>query len=117
MKNEFRVWDRKKNVMMYYPENRTFTLNDMLNDDTLIFMQDTGIQDKNGKKIFAGDVLLGRFVLSDVEDYLWLQLTEKEKLEQAKTFYIEDALYLHTNPVPEDLEIKGNIFENPELNK
>lgn len=102
---KFRAWDDVKRMMLtvYEPMKWKFP------------MQSTGLIDKNGKEIFEGDVILGKFILNDVEDYLFLRLTESEKNSQSKIFIIKDIFYMYTNPVPEDVEIIGNIYENPEL--
>jgi uncharacterized phage protein (TIGR01671 family) len=84
-------------------------------DDDCVLMQYTGLKDENGKEIYEGDILLGRFVLNDVENFIFLSLTEKEKMEQSKLFIVKDIFYPYTSPLPEDLEVIGNIFENPDL--
>lgn len=84
-------------------------------DEHIVWMQYTGLHDKNGKEIYEGDVVLGKFNLDEVEDYIYLTLTEEEKKTQSKLFHIEDIFYPYTNPIPEDLEIIGNVYENPEL--
>jgi hypothetical protein len=75
----------------------------------------TGLLDKNGKEIYEGDILLGRFVLDEVEDHIFLSLTEEEKETQSKVFVVNDIFYPYTNQIPEDLEAIGNIYENPNL--
>lgn len=80
-----------------------------------ILMQYTGLKDKNGKEIYEGDILLGRFVLDEVEDHIFLSLTEEEKKTQSIMFVVEDIFYPYTNQIPEDLEVVGNTYENPEL--
>jgi len=75
----------------------------------------TGLLDKNGKEIYEGDILLGRFVLDEVEDHIFLSLTEEEKETQSKAFVVNDIFYPYTNQIPEDLEVIGNIYENPNL--
>lgn len=71
--------------------------------------QYTGLKDKNDKKIFEGDIV---------------------KVENPKPFkpYIRSVVYVETSFVwgdyvlgefahPEELEVIGNIYENPELLK
>lgn len=80
-------------------------------------MQFTGLLDKNGKEIYEGDIVLGRFILEEVEGYIYLQLTEKEKKEQAKIFVIEDIFYPYVHQIPEDIEVIGNVFQDAHLLK
>ena len=79
--------------------------------------QFVGLRDRQGKEIYEGDICLGYFKINDVEDYLFLSLTEKEKKEQSKIFIIEDIFYPYTNPIPDVLEVIGNIHENKNLLK
>ena len=83
--------------------------------DRFVIQQFTGLKDKNGKEIYEGDILLGRFILDKVEDHIFLSLTEEEKKTQSKVFVVEDIFYPYTNQIPEDLEVIGNIYENPNL--
>lgn len=83
--------------------------------DRFIIQQYTGLKDKNDKEIYEGDILLGRFILDKVEDHIFLSLTEDEKETQSIVFVVDDIFYPYTNQIPEDLEVIGNIYENPEL--
>src|SRR5690606_22780185 len=83
--------------------------------DRFIIQQYTGLKDKNDKEIYEGDILLGRFILDEVEDHIFLSLTEDEKETQSIVFVVDDIFYPYTNQIPEDLEVIGNIYENPEL--
>ena len=89
-----------------------------LPNERLIFEQYTGFKDNNEKKIFEGDILLGRFDEEKiVDDIVWLSLTDEEKEKGEKLYYISDLTYLYNVPCPNDLEVIGNIRENPELLK
>ena len=133
---KFRAWNRETKKMQY------FTLNTLLEgygDDCSYTpegeepwvspiwqptMQYTGLQDKNGKEIYEGDVveitsnmvllLTGeptgnitttryRVVYSS-EDLIWYVIDNKGNKSRAK-FYLQGG----------DVKIIGNIYENPEL--
>jgi len=136
MKNrlKFRAWSFEKEKMIYnvFPINNiahavtaedcdfgtgkgTFKMHTTTNDRKCPLMQSTGLIDKNGNEIYEGDVLRGYFNIDDVENHIYLQLTEKEKKNCYKIFLVDNIHFGYSYPIPEILEIIGNRFENPEL--
>ena len=79
--------------------------NDYFDTEDMILMQYTGLDDKNGKEIYEGDIVKyenmtgkimffnGSFIMSNFEE------TEEWEL----------------GVINEELEIMGNIYDNPEL--
>jgi len=129
---EFRVWNGQKmeyNVMagkfgvfFVNPECKGDGLNP--NDtasltpsntkypDGIEVMQFTGKTDKNGKQIFDGDICKdegGRNLLVAWSDKYasWVLISDKWMF----------AHYFGEGANPEDVEVIGNIYENPELLK
>ena len=113
---KFRAWDKNLNEMRFdikIPSDYTERHGnlDLLNmfqslSQRYVFMQYTGLKDKNGKQIYEGDILKCELYFGAVE-------------------WIEDwAMFAINNDRLESLilwasvsEIIGNIYENPELLK
>lgn len=90
-------------------------------------MQYTGLKDKNGREIYEGDILkrtvhlylLGVGKLEDVDEYMAVEYRN----EYAGYFISERPLYHFVGATVDistccgctDVEVVGNIYENPEL--
>lgn len=84
--------------------------------DEIELMQSTGLKDKNGKEIFEGDVVrmrnprdrrqIGMFQVVRVANSPILGLLDKQLTTEIFNLYEHMRNYY---------EVKGNIYENPEL--
>ena len=97
----------------------------------LVLMQYTGLKDKNGVEIYEGDVLKihgnygsqSRMVLFNDEFLTYTIPTKQEKIwidkgsNHYKYCYQEDndRLYFLTELESYEVEVIGNIYQNPEL--
>ncbi|EFQ6839165.1 hypothetical protein JQ649_002233 [Listeria monocytogenes] len=73
--------------------------------DDVVLMQYTGLKDKNGKKIFEGDIG-------------WDEHNEcygVVKFEEGKFLYVWENIAEDLQEVAAGIEICGNIHENPDL--
>jgi len=128
---KFRAWDKEKKEMRFfdikiqrmsyhnelilckawgYNEGHPHTDNEPESFSEL--MQFTGLQDKNGKDIYEGDILLNEDGMGDVwvcefKDGMFIF-----RLPMADVSDHEESAY-----VPSGFKVLGNIFENPELTK
>ena len=85
--------------------NCVFNQEDLTADKECVLMQCTGLKDKNGKLIYEGDILKDKYgVLHPIS---W----------NVKGFYEADTFAVagFYNAIQEDMEVIGNIYENPEL--
>ena len=74
-------------------------------------MQYTGLKDKNGKEIYEGDV-----VKADIDGATYITYWEEKEI--GFRFRQSNDLnepYLTVGLPIDDIEIIGNIYENPEL--
>ncbi len=127
---KFRVWD--KNVHDYQGENivgkiipwdyvvDSDYLKDSLNGDYPL-MQYTGLKDKNGKEIYEGDVCkyykhkpIGDEAFCD-DSTKWEKIELIGEIEYNKKMTL--AFSVGGTRWFKDIEVIGNIYENPELIK
>lgn len=112
---KFRAWDKDLNKMDYKIEiciaGKAY-LNSYLNSiDNL--MQYTGLKDKNGKEIYEGDIVEGK-----PPEFVNYVKGEVKYGGLAFSFVGENLFYTVTNQSVKQLneiEIIGNIYQNPEL--
>ena len=109
---KFRAWDKHENKMS--PTN-IGNMDDMINNfkwkygnfwidsDRFIYMQYTGLKDKNGKEIYEGDIIKSKW-------RCYLNIVEFNNGSFKLGYAILDDREC------EDAEIIGNKFDNPDLN-
>jgi len=119
---KFRAWD-KLNEVMLYPYGKPLTwyvgsvwlkmcspykthscLDILPRESAMIFLQYTGLKDRNGKEIYEGDIIAGKYgkpLAVSVDDFHGYRF-----MLGIGTLVRADAL---------NGEVIGNIYENPEL--
>ena len=107
---KFRFWDKETKTMQKIPMielNHRITLDKIFADDRVIFMQCTGMKDKNGKLIYEGDVIKRANAMNQQYIIAWNDKGFWSASEHALSFCVETIM--------KDYEVIGNIYENPEL--
>ena len=74
--------------------------------DDLIFMQYTGLKDKNGVEIYEGDIVRNRSIDKTIGEVIFKGVGFIVMEEGVSTTLIDDKY-----------EVIGNIYQNPELLK
>lgn len=74
-------------------------------------MQSTGLKDKNGKEMYEGDIIKCSFYPDFIFEIKFTELCwYMRKIPTSEYIKLSDVLY-------EELEVIGNIYDNPELLK
>ena len=115
---KFRAWDKHHNSMEYINDLYWFEENGIhdFNDDNYIFMENTGLKDRNGKEIYDSDIVKvtwgsGKIVFYEVKycgslGYHYLRDTKNKEDDDIICIYDYSQM-----------DVIGNVFDNPELLK
>lgn len=96
-------WDEDGNIFsVNYPEGKSYS---GYGSDNIELMQYTGLKDKNGVKIFEGDIVLA----GSYYEIIWSKLTCCFKMCN-----LDDEIEL-THIDSNYIKVIGNIYENKEL--
>ena len=107
---KFRAWDKSEEIMCHNANH--LSPNWFWEHPNLVSMQYTGLKDKNGKESYHKDIArdmltLSLFVIEWNEGKGKFQLMP---VDLPKTFH-----YIREVECITDMEVIGNIYENPEL--
>ena len=115
---KFRAWDKHHNSMEYINDLYWFEENGIhdFNDDNYVFMQNTGLKDKNGKEIYDSDIVKvtwgsGKIVCYEVK---YCESLGYHYLRDTKNKEDDDIICIYDYS---QMDVIGNVFDNPELLK
>lgn len=123
---KFKAWDKKlkllgdvsnidfdiKSLIYFSDKNAEF----YANFEDAEIMQSTGLFDKNGKEIFEGDIVVGKFYFAGVG---YFDTGERDVIVRNKPVLWEDGKFLCSgfdlSEMNECIKVIGNIYKNKEL--
>lgn len=114
----FRFWDKETQTMQKFPKielKYRITLDKIFSDDRVIFMQCTGLKDKNGKLIYEGDivrVVTQPNIVENIGIVKW-DNTTAQFLRTANLINRNSLVSFWWNNT--NSEVIGNIYESHEL--
>ena len=115
---KFRAWDKYHNSMEYINDLYWFEENGIhnFNDDNYVFMQNTGLKDKNGREIYDSDIVKvtwgsGKIVFYEVK---YCESLGYHYLRDTKNKEDDDIICIYDYS---QMDVIGNVFDNPELLK
>jgi len=121
---KFRAWHKYSEEMDYWDEVKdwgAWALNRACDgpekiDDDYIVMQYTGLHDKNSKEIYEGDILLisNHIGVSKHETVIWKEASLSYCIHDYRGEWADMSLFPFRQS---NIEVIGNIYENPELLK
>jgi len=127
---KFRVWDKNRKRMYFWENIEAIHNNGILvivadNNDWMLvppnyeLLQYTGLKDEQGKEIYEGDIIRYTYHIGGLE---FPNCIETIKWDIEITGFLPLSDYDVTEddqseccPIPETIEVIGNIYENPEL--
>lgn len=115
---KFRAWDKHANHMINDPNtvNDGELINAIFKDESVLWMQYTGLLDKNGKEIYEGDIVTTDCqAVKNIADNWVVEYGHTGMYQMAYGSFKQSIHGLVYNDWR--LEVIGNIYENPELVK
>ena len=112
---KFRIWAKAwkppqmiklSDLQIYGQKTIQDALDYVANDSLFVLQQFTGLQDKNGKEIYEGDILSGRTPNHQSKTIDSIGFVQGSFIWSSSGYNLNDF---------SDLEIIGNIFKNPNL--
>lgn len=121
---KYRMWNKPQNKMyqvgmidfdksLVYMQNYEGYTQSYFSLNEVELMKYTGLNDKNGKEIYEGDI-----ILIDGIDYAYIYYDEDRMawgIKEISEFYFDSPLLAEN--VSLEMLVVGNICENPELAK